>query len=76
MGADTSSVEAVVAPPLSPLSLTPRLAGAPVGAPRFRVTIRSRAGGEVLLADPRATRALVALMNVHTINDKIGRAHV
>ncbi len=68
MGADTSSVRAVVAPPLSPLSLTPRLAGAPVGPPKFRVAIRSRAGGEVLLADPRATRALVALMNVHAVN--------
>jgi transketolase len=68
MGADTTPVQAVEAPPLSALPLQPRLADAPDRLPKYRVTIRNCGGEEVILADPRATRALVALMNVHAVN--------
>jgi transketolase len=67
MGADTSSVQAVEAPPLSPFSLKSRLADAPGSPPKFRVVIRNKEGGEVVLADPRSTRALLALMDVHAV---------
>jgi transketolase len=68
MGADTTPAAKVQAPPLQPLPLQSRLAPAPAGAPRYRVTVTDRAGREVVLADPRATRALVALMNLHAVN--------
>src|SRR5437764_8072235 len=68
MAADTSVVKPVEAPPLSPISLTTRLAQAPVGAPRYPAKIKNSKGQEVVLGDPRATRALVALMDVHAVN--------
>ena len=69
MGADTSAgVKAVEAPPLAPLNLKSRLAGAPAGAPKYSVKVKNLAGAEVIVADPRATRAAVALMNVHAVN--------
>ena len=45
-----------------------RLAPTPAGAPKYGVTIRNLAGDEVVVGDPRITRALVALMNVHAVN--------
>lgn len=68
MGADTTVVQAVAAPPLKPLALRSRLAGTPGQPPKYSVTVRNRAGQPVVLADPRATRALVALMNIHAVN--------
>jgi transketolase len=68
MAADTSVVKPVDAPPLTPLSIKSRLAGTPKGAPKYSVTIKNRAGQPVVLANPRATRALVALMDVHAVN--------
>jgi transketolase len=68
MGVDTSVAEKVEAPPLTPLPLAPRLAPTPAGPPRYGVTIRDRAGRDVTVADPRATRALVALMDLHAVN--------
>ncbi len=67
MGADQSVAQKVDAPPLSPLDLKSRLAAAPAGGLRFAVRVRNRAGDEVVLADPRATRALVMLMNIHAV---------
>lgn len=67
MGADTTTAKAVDAPPLRPLSLKTRLAPTPAGPPRFAVTVKNAAGRDVTLADPRATRALVALMDVHAV---------
>jgi transketolase len=43
------------------------LAGTPSRPPKYAVTVRNAAGREVLVADPRAVRALVALMNVHAV---------
>ena len=68
MGADTSDAKPINAPPLTAFSLPPRLAGNPPGIPRYPVSVQSLDGGEVILGDPRATRVLVALMNVHAVN--------
>ena len=68
MAADTSVVQTVDAPPLAPLQLKSKLAPAPAAAPRFSVKVRNAAGAEVVLGDPRATRALIALMDVHAVN--------
>jgi transketolase len=68
MGADTTiSAQAVHAPPLKPFELNARLAPGPTGEPRFSVGIKDGKGREVRLADPRATRALVALMDLHAV---------
>jgi transketolase len=66
MGADTSAAAQVTAPPLTPLPLKSRLAPTP-GRPRHAVTVTTAAGGALEAGDPRATRALVALMNVHAV---------
>src|SRR5436309_1721385 len=68
MAADTSVVKPVEAPPLTPLAIPSRLAGAPTGKPKYSVIVKSAAGEPVVLADPRATRGLVALMDVHAVN--------
>jgi transketolase len=68
MSADTSVVKPVDAPPLTPLAIKSRLAGTPAGRPKYSVTVKNAAGAPVVLADPRATRGLVALMDVHAVN--------
>jgi transketolase len=68
MGLDTTPVQVVVAPPLSSLKVPVQLAGTPAGRPKYWVTVKDGGGKEVVLADPRATRALVALMNVHAVS--------
>jgi transketolase len=68
MGVDTSVAQQVDAPPLTPLSLTSRLAGTPSQPPKYAVTVKDAAGRDVVVGDPRATRALVALMDVHAVN--------
>ena len=67
MAVDNSVVKPVEAPPLAPLNLKSRLASTPKAAPKYSVKVRNLAGAEVTLADPRATRALVALMDVHAV---------
>lgn len=47
------------------LNLKPKLAKTPKESPRYNVKIKNLKNEEVTLADPRATRALVALMNQH-----------
>lgn len=68
MAADNSPAKAVQAPPLIPLTLPSRLAPTPAGPPRHATRVHAADGREVVLADPRATRALIALMNVHAVN--------
>lgn len=68
MAADTSVVKPVEAPPLTPLKLQSKLAGTPAGKPKYAVTVKNSQGQEVVLGDPRATRALVALMDLHAVN--------
>src|SRR5205823_3210870 len=67
MAADTSVVKPVEAPALTPLPLKSKLAPAPSQAPKYSVKVKNAQGQSVLLADPRATRALVALMDVHAV---------
>ncbi len=68
MAADTSVVAKVELPPLKPQVLKSRLAPTPAQPPRYSVTVTNAAGKPVVLADPQATRALVALMDVHAVN--------
>jgi hypothetical protein len=67
MAADNSVAQKVEAPPLKPLVLKSRLAGTP-GLPKCSSKVKNAAGQEVALGDPRATRALIALMDVHAVN--------
>lgn len=68
MGADTSVAEKLEAPPLAPLKLKTKLAPTPGQPPRYTVQVKDADGEDVTLADPRVTRALVALMDVHAVN--------
>lgn len=68
MSADSSaSVQPIAASPLQPLALKSRLAGTPSSAPKHAVKVKNAAGADVTLADPRASRALLALMNLHAV---------
>ncbi len=67
MAADNSVVAKVEAPALKPLSLKSRLAPTPAQPPKYSVKVKNLAGEDVVVADPRATRALVALMDVHAV---------
>ncbi len=66
MGADTSVAQKIEAPPLKPIPVRSKLAPTP-GQPKYSVKIKSAAGAEITVADPKATRALVALMDVHAV---------
>ncbi|MEM1158317.1 MAG: transketolase C-terminal domain-containing protein [Verrucomicrobiota bacterium] len=68
MGADTTPVQAVEAPALTPLKLKSRLADTPSSDPKYLMEIKNAAGETVKVADPRATRGAVACMNVHAVN--------
>ena len=68
MGADTSVAQQVEAPPLKPLVLKNKLAPTPTRPPKYSLTIKNAKGEDVVAGDPRATRALVALMDVHAVN--------
>ncbi|HEX7653799.1 MAG TPA: thiamine pyrophosphate-dependent enzyme, partial [Verrucomicrobiae bacterium] len=67
MAADTSPVAKVELPPLKPQAVRSKLAPTPANPPKYSVKVRNAAGQEVVAADPRATRALVALMDVHAV---------
>ena len=67
MAADTSVVKAVAAPPLKPISIKSKLAPTPKAAPKYSAVVKNAAGADVPLADPRASRALVALMDLHAV---------
>ncbi len=56
-----------VTPPLAPLSLKTRLAGTPKNPPRYAATVQT-AGEALKVADPRATRAMVALMDMNALH--------
>ncbi len=68
MAADNSIVAKVELPPLKPQKLKSKLAGTPTGAPKYPVVVKNAAGADVTLGSPVATRALVALMDVHAVN--------
>ena len=66
MGADTSVAQKVEAPPHKPFAVKSKLAPTP-GQPKYAVKVKNAEGKEVTAGDPRATRALVALMDVHAV---------
>lgn len=68
MGVDTSVAQKVEAPKLTPLAVRNKLAPTPQSGPKYSIKVKNGAGGEEVCADPRATRALLALMNVHAVN--------
>ena len=53
---------------LKPLNIKSKLMPAPTGAPRFATEIKDAKGNTVKVADPRATRALIALMDLGAVN--------
>lgn len=52
---------------VEPMSLKNVLAGTPTRPPKYRVTVKSLSNEDVTLADPRATRSLVALMDMAAV---------
>ena len=66
MGAEVTA-DAVEAPPLKPLDLESRLAPTPKNGPKWSVNVKDAAGNDIACADPRATRAAVALMDIHAV---------
>src|ERR1051325_1676871 len=67
MAADTSPVQQLEAPPLTPLTVKSKLAPTPTAQPKYFRTINNAAGQDVIIADPNATRCVVALMDVHAV---------
>jgi transketolase len=67
MAADNSVVAKVELPALKALAIKSRLAATPATPPKYSVKVKNQAGQEVVVADPRATRAMVALMDVHAV---------
>jgi transketolase len=68
MSEDKSVVKPVQAPPLAPLNLKSKLAPTPSGPPKYAVTVKNARGQDVVLGDPRATRAIVALIDLEAVN--------
>jgi transketolase len=68
MSEDKSVVKPVEAPPLTPLNIPSKLAPTPSGPPKYFVKVKNAKGEAVVLGDPNATRALVALMDTEAVN--------
>lgn len=50
-----------------PLKIAPKLAGNPTQEPLFKVTVTTPQGQKQVAADPRATRALITLMDMNAV---------
>lgn len=50
-----------------PLALRNHLAGNPQREPTFKVTVKTADGRDLAVADPRATRALISLMDMNAV---------
>lgn len=55
-------------PALKALSIPSRLAKTPKSKPRYGVTVQLNSGEQIVVADPRATRAMVALMDMNALH--------
>ena len=55
-------------PPLNPIVMKSRLAGTPKSKPRYATTVQLNSGESLNLADPKATRAMVALMDMNAVH--------
>lgn len=53
--------------PIKPLKINNLLAKNPSSSPQYTTKIKNHSGETVEIADPKATRALVALMNQHAV---------
>ena len=53
---------------LKPLNIKSKLLPAPTSAPKYVVTIKDAKQNEVRLANPKATRSLIALMDMAAVN--------
>jgi transketolase len=53
---------------LKPLNIKSKLLPAPVNAPKYAVTIKDAKQKEIKLANPKATRSLIALMDLGAVN--------
>lgn len=53
---------------LNPLKLKTKLLNAPTATPKYWTKVENANGQKVKLADPKATRALVALMDLQAVN--------
>jgi transketolase len=49
------------------LPLTQKLAGNPAPAPRYAVAVKNSAGESISVMDPKATRALISLMDMNAV---------
>lgn len=52
---------------LKALNIKSKLATNPTQKPQYSVTVKNQKGDDVVVADPKATRALLALMNQHAV---------
>lgn len=52
---------------LKALTIKSKLAKNPTQKPQYSVTVKNQKGDDVVVADPKATRALLALMNQHAV---------
>lgn len=68
MSEDKSVVKPVAAPPLEALKIKSKLAATPANPPKYSVKVKNGKGEDVVLADPQANRALVALMDMCAVN--------
>ncbi|HEX4122753.1 MAG TPA: transketolase C-terminal domain-containing protein [Verrucomicrobiae bacterium] len=68
MSEDKSVVKPVEAPPLTPLKIKSKLGQTPKGPPKYAVKVKNAKGQDVVLGDPRATRAIVALIDLEAVN--------
>lgn len=53
---------------LKPLNIKSKLLPAPTSAPKYSVTIKDAQQNEIKVASPKATRALIALMDMAAVN--------
>lgn len=65
--ADNTPVEKVDAPALKALNLKVRLAGNPGSTPKYATSVKNAKGEDITVACPNATRALIALMDLHAV---------
>src|SRR6476661_5390885 len=53
---------------LQPIAIKSRLASAPSTAPKFPVRVQLQSGEAITVADPRATRAMIILMDMNALH--------
>lgn len=52
---------------IQPLAISSKLAGTPTREPQFKTSLRLKNGETIAVADPQATRALIALMDMAAV---------